>query len=78
MVIGRHDIENLMRLDPASACLPNSPGMPYLENNGSDAEAVEVELEMSDLLLNLRPIKQVCLCLKPILCFVGWDFISFS
>ncbi|KAI8563622.1 hypothetical protein RHMOL_Rhmol03G0123800 [Rhododendron molle] len=58
MLIGRHDIENLMGLDPASACLPNSLGPPCMENNASDAEGVEVELEMSDLLMNLRPIKQ--------------------
>lgn len=58
MLIGRHDIENLMGLDPASACLPNSLGPPNMENNASDAEGVEVELEMSDLLMNLRPIKQ--------------------
>ncbi|XP_058204586.1 exocyst complex component SEC8 [Rhododendron vialii] len=58
MLIGRHDIENLMGLDPASACLPNSLGPPNVENNASDAEGVEVELEMSDLLMNLRPIKQ--------------------
>ncbi|KAE9445826.1 hypothetical protein C3L33_22277, partial [Rhododendron williamsianum] len=58
MLIGRHDIENLMGLDPASACLPNSLGPPSMENNASDAEGVEVELEMSDLLMNLRPIKQ--------------------
>ncbi|GFZ11226.1 subunit of exocyst complex 8 [Actinidia rufa] len=58
MLIGRHDIENLMRLDPASACLPNSLGQPNTENNVSDAETVTFELEMSELLLNLRPIKQ--------------------
>lgn len=63
MLIGRHDIENLMGLDPASACLPNSLGPPNMENNASDAEGVEVELEISDLLMNLRPIKQVCICL---------------
>ncbi|KAL6987708.1 exocyst subunit, variant 2 [Sarracenia purpurea var. burkii] len=58
MLIGRHDVENLMRLDPASAYLPTSLGQPNIENNASDAETAEVELEMSDLLLNLRPIKQ--------------------
>ncbi|CAL5343330.1 unnamed protein product [Camellia sinensis] len=58
MLIGRHDVENLMRLDPASACLPNSLGQPNMENNASDAETVEVEMGMSDLLLNLRPIRQ--------------------
>ncbi|XP_043703696.1 exocyst complex component SEC8 isoform X3 [Telopea speciosissima] len=58
MLIGRHDVESLMRLDPASAFLPNSFDQPVLENNASDAETVEVEMEMSDLLLSLRPIKQ--------------------
>ncbi|KAF9625142.1 hypothetical protein IFM89_019356 [Coptis chinensis] len=58
MLIGRHDVEGLMRLDPSSACLPNSSGKLILENNGTDAETVEVEIEMSDLLLSLRPIKQ--------------------
>ncbi|XP_059644811.1 exocyst complex component SEC8 isoform X1 [Cornus florida] len=58
MLIGRHDVENLMRLDPASACLPNSFGQPNMETGASDAENIEVEMEMSDLLLNLQPIKQ--------------------
>lgn len=68
MVIGRHDVESLMRLDPASACLPNSLGQPNVDNSASDAEAIEVEMEMSDLLLNLRPIKQVFVHL--VACFV--------
>lgn len=58
MLIGRHDIENLMRIEPASACLRNPHGDPTMENNPPDAETVEVEVELSDLLLNLRPIKQ--------------------
>jgi len=56
MLIGRHDIEKLMRLDPSSAYLPNLLGV---ESNSSDAETIEAELELSELLLNLRPIKQV-------------------
>lgn len=59
MLIGRHDIEKLMRLDPASACLPNAVGQSNINNHATDAETVEVELELCDLLLNLRPIKQV-------------------
>ena len=79
MLIGRHDIENLMRLDPASACLPNSLGQPNTENNVSDAETVTFELEMSELLLNLRPIKQVCMHLKTICCFMlEFYFLSFA
>ncbi|XP_047332675.1 exocyst complex component SEC8 [Impatiens glandulifera] len=58
MLIGRHDIENLLRSDPASACLPTSLGQRKVEKASSDAEAIEIETEMSDLLLNLRPIKQ--------------------
>ncbi|KAE9612190.1 putative Sec8 exocyst complex component specific domain-containing protein [Lupinus albus] len=58
MLIGRHDIEKLMRLDPSSAFLPNLPGQLNMENNSSDAETIEAELELSELLLNLRPIKQ--------------------
>lgn len=56
MLIGRHDIENLMRLDPASACLPSSLGYASSENTAEDSE---VEMEISDVLLKLRPIKQV-------------------
>ncbi|KAL3523498.1 hypothetical protein ACH5RR_016332 [Cinchona calisaya] len=58
MLIGRHDIENLLRVDPASACLPNSLGQLSIDNNTSEADTVEVEMEICDLLLNLRPIKQ--------------------
>ncbi|KAG7992873.1 hypothetical protein I3843_02G149600 [Carya illinoinensis] len=55
MLIGRYDIEKLMRLDPASSCLPNSLGQSNMDSN---AGSVEVELELSNLLLALRPIKQ--------------------
>ncbi|WOH02455.1 hypothetical protein DCAR_0521844 [Daucus carota subsp. sativus] len=58
MLIGRHDIENLMRRDPASSCLPNSCGQTQVDTDASAAEISEFETEMSDLLLNLRPIKQ--------------------
>lgn len=58
MLIGRHDIEKLMRRDPASACLPNSFGQVKVDTNASDTEILEFEMEMTDLLLNLRPIKQ--------------------
>lgn len=53
MLIGRHDIESLMKLDPASSCLQNC-----LSDNPSDAYGIEVEKQMSELLLGLRPIKQ--------------------
>ncbi|GMH27732.1 hypothetical protein Nepgr_029575 [Nepenthes gracilis] len=58
MLVGRHDVESLMRLDPASECLPNSLDLPIVYTNVSDANAVEVETQLSDLLLSLRPIKQ--------------------
>ncbi|XP_021628705.1 exocyst complex component SEC8 isoform X3 [Manihot esculenta] len=57
MLIGRHDIEKLMRLDPASSCLPNPPSKANV-NNTSGSESAEVESELSELLLNLRPIRQ--------------------
>jgi exocyst complex component 4 len=60
MLIGRHDIEKLMRFDPASTYLPNSLGQSSMVNNASGAESIEIELELSEILLNLRPIKQVC------------------
>lgn len=52
-----------MRLDPASACLPDAFGQSNIDNHVNDAETNEVEQQLSDLLLNLRPIKQVCLLL---------------
>lgn len=58
MLVGRHDVEMLMRRDPASACLQNSLAQLTVTNNVSDNDATEVETQMSDLLLNLRPIKQ--------------------
>ncbi|KAF3434014.1 hypothetical protein FNV43_RR25117 [Rhamnella rubrinervis] len=58
MLIGRHDIEKLMRLDPASACLPDAFGPSNINSHITGAETNEVEQELSDLLLNLRPIKQ--------------------
>ncbi|WVY97063.1 hypothetical protein V8G54_029214, partial [Vigna mungo] len=58
MLIGRHDIDKLMRLDSSSAYLPNLLGQFNVESNSSDAETIEAESELSELLLNLRPIKQ--------------------
>ncbi|KAF6140232.1 hypothetical protein GIB67_000280 [Kingdonia uniflora] len=58
MLIGRHDIEGLMRLDPASVCLPNSSSHIIPDHNDADAETVELDIEICDLLLSLRPIKQ--------------------
>ena len=58
MLIGRHDFEKAMRLDPSSACLPRSK-KEIRENNTSDEEILESVQEMSNILLSLRPIKQV-------------------
>ncbi|CAH2054211.1 unnamed protein product [Thlaspi arvense] len=52
-LIGRHDIEKLMRLDAASACLPSPLGHAV-----SHSEDVGTEVELSELFLRLRPIKQ--------------------
>lgn len=46
-----------MRLEPANISLQNSSSQ--LDNNVTDADAVEVEIELSDLLLDMFPIKQV-------------------
>ncbi|XP_011031681.1 PREDICTED: exocyst complex component SEC8-like isoform X2 [Populus euphratica] len=58
MLIGRHDIEKLMRFDPSNAYLPNSVGESNMVNSASDAESLEIESELNELLFNLRPIKQ--------------------
>ncbi|KAJ4898264.1 Exocyst complex component SEC8 [Raphanus sativus] len=52
-LIGRHDIERLMRLDAASACLPSSLG-----HSVSHSEAVGSGVELNDLFLSLPSIKQ--------------------
>jgi hypothetical protein len=57
ILLSRSDVESLMRLDPANASLQNSFGQ--LENYIPEAEGVEVEIELSDLLLDMGPIKQV-------------------
>ncbi|MFS7957644.1 hypothetical protein Hanom_Chr07g00668791 [Helianthus anomalus] len=59
MLIGRHDVENLMRRDPASAFLPTSLAHANADNHIADAENDGVELQISELLMKLRPIKQV-------------------
>ncbi|KAJ0249506.1 Exocyst complex component SEC8 [Hirschfeldia incana] len=52
-LIGRHDIERLMRLDAASTCLPSSLG-----HSVSHSEAVGSGVELNDLFLSLPSIKQ--------------------
>ncbi|KAG2583143.1 hypothetical protein PVAP13_6KG215706 [Panicum virgatum] len=56
ILLSRNDVESLMRLEPANISLQNSTSQP--ENNVTDAEAAEVEIELSDLLLEMCPIKQ--------------------
>jgi len=56
ILLSRSDVESLMRLDPANASLQNSFGQ--LENKIPEAEGVEVEIELSDLFLDMCPIKQ--------------------
>ncbi|CAN1780280.1 Exocyst complex component SEC8 [Linum perenne] len=60
MLIGRYDIEKLMRRDPASSCLPHSLGHSKsdMTTSVSDDESSGIESELGDLLLNLRPIRQ--------------------
>ncbi|GAB2293068.1 exocyst subunit [Dionaea muscipula] len=58
MLVGRHDVESLLRLDPASACLPQYFAQRNVKTAAPDGDSVEVETQMSDLLLGLRPIKQ--------------------
>ena len=48
-----------MRRDPASAFLPTSLAHANAENHIADSEADGVELEISEQLMKLRPIKQV-------------------
>nr|XP_043631732.1 exocyst complex component SEC8 isoform X2 [Erigeron canadensis] len=58
MLIGRHDVDNLMRRDPASVFLPTSHAHVSADNHIVDAETDGVDLEFSQLLMKLRPIKQ--------------------
>ncbi|RXI07512.1 hypothetical protein DVH24_005285 [Malus domestica] len=48
MLIGRYDIEQLMRLDPASTCLPISFGQSNIETHASDSENLEDNLIRDD------------------------------
>ncbi|XP_073128850.1 exocyst complex component SEC8 isoform X2 [Henckelia pumila] len=58
MLIGRHDIDKLLRLGPDITRLSSSIDQAIRDTNASDAESVEIEMELCDKLLNLRPIKQ--------------------
>ncbi|KAH9703955.1 exocyst complex component SEC8 [Citrus sinensis] len=58
MLIGRHDIDKLLRLEPASASLPN--GQLDSVSSVNDAETPGVESELRELFLSLRPIRQTC------------------
>jgi hypothetical protein len=52
-------MENLIRLDPASALLDNTSDEQNLGSNALNAETLEIEMQISDLLWSLRTIKQV-------------------
>ncbi|KAL6644216.1 hypothetical protein ACP70R_015824 [Stipagrostis hirtigluma subsp. patula] len=56
ILLSRNDVESLMRLEPANIYLQSSSSQ--LDKNVTDAEAAEVEIELSDLLLDMCPIKQ--------------------
>ena len=63
-VIGRPDISNLMKQEPANQLLEatylSQLGIKVQPVNPVDIEgALEVEMELNNLLLSLRPIRQV-------------------
>ncbi|GJN03280.1 hypothetical protein PR202_ga20708 [Eleusine coracana subsp. coracana] len=51
ILLSRNDVESLMRLEPANISSQNSFSV-------TEAESVEVEIELSDLLFDMCPIKQ--------------------
>ncbi|KAK3121490.1 hypothetical protein QOZ80_8BG0654430 [Eleusine coracana subsp. coracana] len=51
ILLSRNDVESLMRLEPANISSQNSSSV-------TEAESVEVEIELSDLLFDMCPIKQ--------------------
>lgn len=64
-VIGRLDISNLMKQEPANQLLEatylNELGIKLTADDPVDIEgALEVEMELNNLLLSLRPIRKVC------------------
>ena len=64
-VIGRPDIGNLMKQEPANQLLEatylNELGIKVTADDPVDIEgALEVEMELNNLLLSLRPIRKVC------------------
>ena len=62
-VVGRPDFENLMKQEPASALLDalhvEKLGQRVSEEVFPDLEALELEMEINNLLLSYRPLKQV-------------------
>lgn len=57
-------MENLIRLDSASALLDNTSDEHSPGSNVLNAETLEIEMQISDLLWSLCPIKQVnCLAI---------------
>lgn len=65
-VIGRPDVAGLMKQEPANSILEagflSQLGQKVNEkvlNGPLDAEVLEVEMELNNILLSLRPIKEV-------------------
>jgi len=58
ILIGRTDVEYLMKHESASAFLESSTGEKLSVQTHKDTESLEIEMEMDNLLLSLRPIKQ--------------------
>ena len=54
-IVGRPEFENLMRQESASALFDKKVS----EEEFLDSEAMELEMEISNLLLSYRPLKQV-------------------
>ncbi|KAL3692079.1 hypothetical protein R1sor_005730 [Riccia sorocarpa] len=61
-IIGRPDVSGLMKQEPANAVLESGflsqLGQKVSLDGPLDAEGIEVEMELNNLLLSLRPIKQ--------------------
>lgn len=57
ILIGRTDVESLMK-HAASTFLESSSGEKFSVHAHKDTESLEIEMEMDNLLLSLRPIKQ--------------------
>ncbi|MCO5586381.1 hypothetical protein L7F22_040321 [Adiantum nelumboides] len=60
-IIGRPDFENLMRQEPDSVLLDAAHAREldkFLEEKNLDSEGLELEMEINNLLMSYRPVKQ--------------------